>query len=266
MTDYLKKTYYVITTPVITNTDSTSSSSIYKYNLLTNGTALTNDICMNAYTVDGATKNILYYDDIVFYLPVNTTVTPNVVYTYRYITGSTSYSYSTFNNIYHLSNYISKRLLLLITDLQLANECKKSQSKPGCSTTFTNYTPTYPLFTSVSNEVDVVPGTNVVPGTTKKQKQIIQESNDVNNLIKRFNEILNLIKNSPDKVNYTELIDQQKRNEYLRNELDRKLREIYEYKNTNIVQSQLNLDNTVYTGVLWSILATSLAYFVFIKL
>ena len=82
----------------------------------------------------------------------------------------------------------------------------------------------------------------------------------------RFNEILTLIESNPNTVNYNELMNQQKQNEFLRNELDRKLAEIYEYRNTNIVKSQINLDNTIYTGVLWSILATSLAYFVFIKL
>ena len=117
-----------------------------------------------------------------------------------------------------------------------------------------------PLFKNLNNDLEVL------PGTTSKQKQIIQESNDINQLIRRFNEILTLMQKTSDTVNYNELINQQKQNEYLRNELDRKLREIYEYRNTNIVQSQYNLDNTVYTGVLWSILATSLAYFVFIKL
>ena len=159
---------------------------------------------------------------------------------------------------------------MLITELQLANECKRLNNRnnrnnlvnnPKCSVfNPVSYNLNIPLFSTLNNDEQVV------TGTTIKQKQIIQESNDINNLINRFNMLLTTIQQSPDAVNYTDIINQQKQNEYLRNELDRKLREIYEYNNTNIVNSQLNLDNTVYTGVLWSILATSLAYFVFIKL
>jgi hypothetical protein len=66
--------------------------------------------------------------------------------------------------------------------------------------------------------------------------------------------------------NYYNLSYRETQNLYLRNDLDRKIAEINEYKHTNIIQSEIDLDNTVYTGVLWSILATSLAYFVFMKL
>lgn len=266
MGEYLKKTYYIIKTPVIEDTNPNSSNSIYKYNLSSTGGTLTNDICMNAYLVNGQKKNTVYYDDIVFYQPINTTT--DIVHLYEGINRATgNYTYSTFTNIYELSNYISNRLLLLITDLQLGNECKRLNHrnqlnrKPKCSVFQpVSYNLNIPLFKNLNNDLEVV------PGNTTKQKQIIQESNDVNQLIVRFNEILTLMQSTPDTVNYTELINQQKQNEYLRNELDRKLKEIYEYRNTNIVQSQLNLDNTIYTGVLWSILATSLAYFVFIKL
>jgi hypothetical protein len=266
MGEYLNKTYYVINTPVIQDTTPNSNDSIYKYNVSSSGSILMNDICMNAYIVNGEKKNTVYYDDIVFYKPINTST--DSVYLYQGINRVTgAYSFSTFNNIYELSNYISKRLLILITELQLANECKRLNTtnqltqKPQCSVfNPVSYNLNIPLFQSVNGDLEVV------SGTTVKQKQIIQESNDINRLISRFNEILTIMQSIPNTVNYTELINQQKRNEYLRNELDRKLREIYEYRNTNIVQSQIDLDNTVYTGVLWSILATSLAYFVFIKL
>ena len=65
---------------------------------------------------------------------------------------------------------------------------------------------------------------------------------------------------------YTKLMNKESENVYLRNDLDRKLAEINEYSHTNIEQSQIELDNTIYFGVMCSILATSLAYFVFIKL
>ena len=285
MGEYLKKTYYVIKTPVIEDTNPNSVNSIYKYNVSSNGKLLYNDICMNAYIINGEKKNKVYYDDIVFYTPLN--ISNDHVNLYTGINSLIStYSYSTFNNIYELSNYISKRLLLLISKLQLANQCKRNDQKnkhqlainrnrfnrrfnnkiniindPKCNVFQpVSYNLNIPLFKRVNNDIEVI------PGTTIKEKQIIQESNDINNLLTRFNEILTLIESNPNTVNYNELMNQQKQNEFLRNELDRKLAEIYEYRNTNIVKSQINLDNTIYTGVLWSILATSLAYFVFIKL
>ena len=52
----------------------------------------------------------------------------------------------------------------------------------------------------------------------------------------------------------------------LRSGLDLKLQQLYNIDNSipNLYQSQL--DSTVYSGVLWTILATTLIYYVFIKL
>jgi hypothetical protein len=52
----------------------------------------------------------------------------------------------------------------------------------------------------------------------------------------------------------------------LRSSLDLKLQQLYNIDNSipNLYQSQL--DSTVYSGVLWTILATTLIYYVFIKL
>jgi len=51
-----------------------------------------------------------------------------------------------------------------------------------------------------------------------------------------------------------------------RSDLDLKLQQLYNIDNSipNLYQSQL--DSTVYSGVLWTILATTLIYYVFIKL
>ena len=52
----------------------------------------------------------------------------------------------------------------------------------------------------------------------------------------------------------------------LRNELDEKLRELYYTDNSILSDDKYKLDTTVYTGVLWTILATATVYFLFVDL
>jgi len=55
-------------------------------------------------------------------------------------------------------------------------------------------------------------------------------------------------------------------NKRIRTELDGKLREIYAGNGSRFENSKLYLDSTVYTTVLWTILATTLLYYCFRKL
>ena len=52
----------------------------------------------------------------------------------------------------------------------------------------------------------------------------------------------------------------------IRSNLDLKLQQLYNLQNSapNIYQTQL--DSTIYSGILWTVLATTLIYYVFIKL
>jgi hypothetical protein len=52
----------------------------------------------------------------------------------------------------------------------------------------------------------------------------------------------------------------------LRNELDVKTEELYKINNPYYRDHQAKLDASIYSGILWSILASSLLYYVFIKL
>ena len=51
-----------------------------------------------------------------------------------------------------------------------------------------------------------------------------------------------------------------------REELDRKLNELYQKQSSIYGSNVRHLDATIYTGVLWTVLATSIVYYVFIKL
>jgi hypothetical protein len=52
----------------------------------------------------------------------------------------------------------------------------------------------------------------------------------------------------------------------LRAELDQKLIELYGLDNSIGEEYKINYDTTLYTGLIWSILATSVLYFVFVKI
>ena len=68
------------------------------------------------------------------------------------------------------------------------------------------------------------------------------------------------------KSQYNQLVRTNNINVKLRNDLDEKLGEIYEYNNSEIVRSRTNLDNTMYTGIMWGILATTLVVIIFAKM
>lgn len=52
----------------------------------------------------------------------------------------------------------------------------------------------------------------------------------------------------------------------LRSELDNKLRELYYTETSILSDSKMEFDTAVYSGVLWTILATCTVYYIFVKL
>jgi hypothetical protein len=52
----------------------------------------------------------------------------------------------------------------------------------------------------------------------------------------------------------------------LRSELDEKLRELYYTETSVLSDAKMEFDTAVYSGVLWTILATCVVYYVFVKL
>lgn len=52
----------------------------------------------------------------------------------------------------------------------------------------------------------------------------------------------------------------------LRSQLDENLRELYYTENSILSDSKMQLDTAVYSGVLWTVLATCALYYVFVKL
>lgn len=52
----------------------------------------------------------------------------------------------------------------------------------------------------------------------------------------------------------------------LRSELDVKLKELYHLDNSVYSENKMSYDTTIYTGLLWTVLGTSMLYVVFTKL
>ena len=256
----LDKKYYIIETPAIPVTIN-DPNTIYTYNKI-NNTSVSNTTNKTTYNLND--KNI-YFDDILEYDSSKNTF------------AGVSGTYTTTKpakDIYQLSKYISDRLVNFISQLQKVNRCNKYGSSNNaipseCSNTFIGYDTSANIkiqITNISN--NKLPLYKTLSTTGESKKHLQQQLNDIKNLITRFNEIIGSVKNN-NKIpegDYTKLKVQSDSNMKLRSELDLKLAEIYEYDNSKIVQSREHLDSTVYTGVLWSILATSLAYFVFVKL
>lgn len=91
-----------------------------------------------------------------------------------------------------------------------------------------------------------------------KYADVLTEINTVNEIIQA------IATQNPN--NYSEIVNTYKKNLHLRNELDLKLKEIYEEDGTTQRNLKIDYDSTVYASIAWSVLATSLIYYVFVKL
>lgn len=67
--------------------------------------------------------------------------------------------------------------------------------------------------------------------------------------------------------NFDDNIDSKyKKINLMRNELDTKLRELYKLDNSIAFEEKVRFDTTMYTGLLWTVLATSLVYYTFVHM
>jgi hypothetical protein len=62
------------------------------------------------------------------------------------------------------------------------------------------------------------------------------------------------------------VIDNYNRMKAIRNDLDEKMKQLYNIQNSYVNDNKIKYDSTIYAGVLWSVLASSVIYYVFTKL
>jgi len=254
-----QRIYYIIDTPVV----DTSFIELYtSYG----GTP-------NINTINKNNRSTIYYSDIVTATvfdvntrPANVSGIPTTYFPLiAYATPDNPYRISDALNIYDLSKELSNRLINFINDIQLVNRCNSFISPntnaipDDCQDTFDGY--------SSNNGIDNTKlplYVRTVMNTTNRKKHLPQQSYDLNNLIIKYDTIIGSIQQNTE--NYDQIKRMHDNNVALRNELDQKLGEIYKYKDSKIMQSQYNLDKTVYTNVLLTVLATSMIYVVFSRL
>ena len=96
-------------------------------------------------------------------------------------------------------------------------------------------------------------------------KTLCQRYHDLKNLVSNFNLILTS-KIAPITTPATPILDQVANNSNLRDEIEKKLDNIYANPDSRELDSVRMLDSTVYTSVLWTVLATSVIFFMFKKM
>lgn len=177
-------------------------------------------------------------------------------------------------NVFDTENYILSEVNQFIKMAQIAGQCnlyKKIPRMPKeptisqveCDSIFSNLGATYEYgFPSYSVNA---PENN--PNILPNKKQLCQRLADLNNLLTSFN--VNILSefetNDPEfKDHYDQIMKIQKENEALRITLDKDIDELYNNENFHNIKKQL--DYTIYTTVLWTVLATTLLFFLFMKM
>lgn len=184
-------------------------------------------------------------------------------------------------NILELENYLSLQIIHFLKVIKLAQVCDSYAIQglsvpPECSKTFTTSFSSSGYQQKLKNNASAAdlkqfPYTASYissKSSNNEKKQLCQRLEDIKSLLEDFNDILNKIPQGDvstytDKLNY--LQDTKMKNQQLRDLLDKKLDQIYS-TDTRHTDSLVMLDSTVYTSVLWTILATSIIYFMFKKM
>ena len=199
-------------------------------------------------------------------------------------------------NLMDVQNYLLKETSKLVINIQLVQRCDKSgldmNKTPDisfpreCSTTFQNFSEKYmknlkkniitgTYYTSqfksgpeIFNNFSYTSEYVASKSTPNDWKPLCQRHADIGKMLIDFSNILSSIGKSPEKDvfndQYEELLKLYNQNNVLRRKLEEKLEAVtqgYKYKD-----SKDFLDSTVYVSVLWTILATTLLFYVFKKM
>lgn len=66
--------------------------------------------------------------------------------------------------------------------------------------------------------------------------------------------------------NYNDILNNYKLNQEKREKLDNKLRDLQNNDESSYLDNKIRYDSTIYSGALWTVLASSVVYYVFMKL
>ena len=197
----------------------------------------------------------------------------------------------TSKDLFYVETYISSELQKFISNIFIAKGCDQfgiaMNTKPNtsipkkCSDTFNNfsnnniktrrggvYTSQLQFGEAIFNNLTYTDAYKTSK-TNNDKKELCQRFADISQLLTDFKNIIDSlntdnIKNTY-KDDYDMIMEKYKANLELRNDLNTKINDLYS-DNSKIGSSKLYLDSTVYTSVLWTILATTILFYIFKKM
>ena len=202
-------------------------------------------------------------------------------------------------DLFYIEKYISEELTKFVNNINLLKRCDNYTSlmnvNPNvtipseCNTTFNNFSDE--KISSIRNNIknnktvyysQINFGNTVFDNITytdsyltskpnsNDKKQICQRFADLSQLINDYKNILDTINTPENKTKYADdynsIIAKYTANLVLRNELNGKINDLYSAEGSRLGNSKLYLDSTVYTSVLWTILATTVLFYIFKKM
>lgn len=198
-------------------------------------------------------KNYYIYDSNVWVISNNTCLTPTtsntskVVYNVSTPVSPNGYNVSSAKTEIEIQDYISD-LQTYIFGLIRINPSLMSANGQDISADSTR----------ITYNGDV----NDIFKKKSRNKPLCQLVADLNNLITTFNQLINTSANPYDMTTKNPIYTIYNENINMRNDLQREIDRIYGKKSN----SKLYLDSVVYTSVLWTILATTILFYIFKKL
>lgn len=190
---------------------------------------------------------------------------------------SQGYTLTNRMNLMEVNKYITKQMNHFLAVINLAKTCsmyimQDNNSSKQCKATFNNYKLNAMQFGAGENVLDNFTYTaNYIKKqkTYNAKKHPCQRLADLQSLIDDYNKILNTMNTGDIKSKYLDqyssIIDQHKKNVKIRKELEQKIDFIYS-TDTRFGNSKQFLDSTIYTSVLWTILATTILFYIFKKM
>jgi len=164
-----------------------------------------------------------------------------------------------FSNDWYLYNICTAYILTTTSYGNISSKCNIFTGKG---------TDINPLVYTTSTDTTSTDTTSTDTTSTDK-KPLCQQLNDINSLLSDYNDIIKTMDNSGyDYIsnNYNSIIIKYNDMIKTRDELNKKVNDLYSEKGSRLENSKLYLDSTVYTSVLWTILATTIIFYIFKKM
>jgi hypothetical protein len=190
---------------------------------------------------------------------------------------SQGYILSNKMNLMEVNKYLTKEMNKFLAMINLAKTCsmyimQDNDSSKKCKNTFNNFAIDRMQFGAGNNVLDNFTYTEDYikkKKTDNNKKHLCQRLADLRSLIDDYNKILTTMNTGDIKSKYLDqyssIMEQHKKNIKVRQELEQKLDFIYS-TDTRFGNSKHFLDSTIYTSVLWTILATTILFYIFKKM